>query len=652
MDFDFDKKGLKGNNVFHLALIVAFAFAIVFLYNSTYLSALPRVNNTGSNAITVTLNVSNHTSSAKGNATHGYVINEDTNYLFNFSINYTSIDGAAQENLTNINVTLRGLTYLVTAAEGLIGQFGANFSITFGWGAENGNGSVLNNWTRTNMTNSNGDMVLLWNGSIAGNNTLVFMDRNATGETVGLNYSKIWFNASASTPGAYPLTIRFFTNYSAGSMGNETNFTIIVNDTTPPSIINFSYNLSVGEIQTPSYANVSGSIVINISVVDNGNFSLTLNRTDAREISYVNVTVWNASGGELNKTYSASNLSAFGWNGNYWNVTINTAQFPDGVYNISIWANDSENNFNSTNISLVRFDNTAPTASASCSPATVNTGDTVTCTCSPSDGGSGVNTSATSITANPSTTNTGTFTNTCTFADLAGKTGTTSATYTVEQSSSGGAGAGTSTSGSAATAGTVAKAQTFTKITPGVASIVKNFDAETGLKEIQIEVKNEAQNVKVSVTKYENKPAAVSVEKAGKVFQYMQIKVDNVVDKLEKAKISTKVKKTWVSENGLAKDKVGLFKFDETAGKWNELTTTYTSEDDTYYYYDAEVASFSYFAIGERGVVEVTPGTGTTPSGDTTTGTAGGTNLTTWLWIVIGLVVVAAIAWFVWSKRK
>ena len=77
-----------------------------------------------------------------------------------------------------------------------------------------------------------------------------------------------------------------------------------------------------------------------------------------------------------------------------------------------------------------------------------------------------------------------------------------------------------------------------------------------------------------------------------------------------------KVEKSWASTNGFGKDEVSVYKFDESAGKWNELGTTFSSEDDTYYYYNAEVSSFSYFAISEKTLAtgEGTDSTGQAPS--------------------------------------
>ena len=164
----------------------------------------------------------------------------------------------------------------------------------------------------------------------------------------------------------------------------------------------------------------------------------------------------------------------------------------------------------------------------------------------------------------------------------------------------------TSTTASSPGGGTdaeVKKTHSWTKITPGAAAIMKDFDKEIGIKQIQIEVKNEAQDVKVSVTKYSSKPAEVSLEKSGKVYKYLQIKTENLEDKLDKAILTIQVEKNWTSENNISEENVAVFKFDNSSEEWNELETIYTEADDDYYYYDVEVDSFSYFAIGEKVLV-------------------------------------------------
>lgn len=427
-------------------------------------------------------------------------------------------------------------------------------------------------------------------------------------------------------------------NWSVSAMWN------ITFDSLPPAV-SFS-----GITDTINNGNYTGTIVLNVSVIK------TYSRQDAN-ISSVWFNITYSNGTQVNFTRAIVGTAA----GNNYNLSIDTTMFIDGGYNITVYANDTaltkptftQGYANGTNLNnsasiYIVLDRTAPTGSYSCSPESVSAGDTVTCSCSPSDATSGINSSATGSTTNPSTGDTGTHTLTCSFADMVGLTGSASTTYTVELIfSSGGATGITATSNQ--------KVSSFTQITPGAAAIIKNFNADTGLKEIQINVNNNAQNVKVTVTKYDTKPAEVSVEKIGKVYKYIQVNASNLADKLSNAKFTIKVNKSWVSSNSLTKDNVALFRFDSTAGKWNELTTTYASEDDTYYYYDATTPGFSYFAIGEK-TVTGQPSTqqpsGQQPSGEVPSVAEWSWN--NWMWISLGVIaaVAAAVVLFLMKKKR
>lgn len=377
-------------------------------------------------SLNVSINAGNSNYSVSGGATPLYItINEDTQYNFNFTIN-NSADGGP-ENLTDVNITVPDEFAFVS---------NSNRSYLNATGTT----SHYNQVYFSNLTVANQHHILSWNGT----NLTSSVNMNAANASC-CNISNVVLavNFSVATPGNYNITITYQFNNSATS--NRTNVSIIVNDSTKPDTVKiwptgtFDLNRS-GE-------NVSGSIVLNVSVLDNGNIT-GLNKQ--RDITHLFFNITNSSGSQ-NGTFIASNVTGVKWNEVFWNVSLDTTKFPDGQYNITIWANDSYNNLNNSKIiTNVTIDNTNPTGSVSCTPATLNSGNTVTCTCSPSDVRSGINTSATTITANPSTANTGTFTETCTFKDRAGNSGTASGTYTVEQGgtgSGGGGGGGSSSSG-------------------------------------------------------------------------------------------------------------------------------------------------------------------------------------------------------------
>lgn len=352
----------------------------------------------------------------------------------------------------------------------------------------------------------------------------------------------------------------------------------------------------------------SATLTLNISVTDAGS---------GGSVCLIDVN------GTSNQTVDVSG----GWCNS---TAINLTGSTDGNKTIRIYVNDSVNNMWGFNDSFaVQVDTTNPVAGASCLPASVTQGATVTCTCGNSDtGGSGVASYTASST--PSTSETGTYYYHCNVTDNAGNIHSSTDSYVIQ---------GLRNTRGSTPSGTTKTTNLWPTIAPGTITVMKDIDGNAGVKQIKLEVKNEAQNVKITVTKYENKPAEVSLEKTGKTYRYLQIETENLENELEKATMTIQIEKTWMSTNGFDKDNIALFRFDESNENWDELTTTYTEEDDTYYYYDIELTSFSYFAISSKAGVEVdSPETG--EPGETAG--AEGTDLT-WLWIVIGVLVLAAI---------
>jgi len=406
------------------------------------------------------------------------------------------------------------------------------------------------------------------------------------------------------------------TNADAGNWSvSVRNITI---DNTPPNV---SFTQQTNTINNGNY---SGTITLNVSVNDS---------VMGVDSVYFNIT--NSSGIQVNWT-RAINSS------NYYNITLDTTAFADGKYNVTVYANDTQlNNLNKTERIQITIDNTAPTLTFSCSPSTVNIGYPVTCSCSGS-AASGVLT--TTYTASPSTATAGTFTETCNVTNYVGNSTTATATYAVSYS-----GGNINTGGG----GGVSKTDTnsWTKITPGVAVIMKDFDKDIGVKQIQIEVNNVAQNVQIIVNKYNSKPANVTVEKSS-TYQYLSVMTRNLLNNLSRAIIESQVNKSWVLSRNFNKTDIALFKYDESSNKWNELPTTFKEEDSNYYYYDTLVTSFSYFAIAPK----EKPATTTTgePETQLEEEQEAPWTLSTWIWGAIVLVVVAGgiVLFFLLKKKR
>lgn len=376
--------------------------------------------------------------------------------------------------------------------------------------------------------------------------------------------------------------------------------------------------------------------------IDTGNYTtfININTTVAdviRPLDSVYVNITNSNGVEVNFS-KINNLTA-----TRYNLSINTSLYAEGKYNVTIYANDTLNNANRTEKIQITIDNTAPTATYTCAESSIELGGSLLCTCTPSDGGIGINSSAT-VNDSVDTSTGGLHTLTCTYADWFGHTGTTTTTYTVT-SSSGGSTTSTSTTQQALTE----KTSSWTKITTASNALMRDFGSNSGVNQIEIQVSAETTNARVTVDEYSSKPTELSVSQSNS-YRYIHVSTSNLASNLEKAIMKIKVEKSWVTQRGIGMNDVALYRYDETSNVWNELTTTFDSEDSTYYYYTVELNSFSYFSIAPKAVVSTTSGEETTPTGETESSTP----ISIWIWIVAVLFVLGIITIVIitLSKKK
>ena len=471
---------------------------------------------------------------------------------------------------------------------------------------------------------------------------------NATGTQEGV------FNATrTSTAGVYNVSAAInITKYIEGKyvLGVVANDTLNNKNATQNSTaIYFDSSIPVSwpaNISVPAAGNYSQNMSLNITAVDYVNTALGSNGSG---ISSVRFLVINGTGG-TNATYNGTREAST----DRWSTIINTSHLPDNNYSVTVYVNDSAGNTNKSSVTPLFFiDNSGPSVSYSCTPSSVTEGESIACTCSGSDATSGFNTSTISYTSTPSTTSTGTFSLSCSGADNAGNGGSISISYSVTGigSSSGGGGGG----GAGTTAGEAKKAQSWTKITPGSATIMKNFNVEYGVKEINVQVKNEAKDVKITVTKYDSKPAEVTKEKSGKVYKYLKIDTENIEGNLDKATITIKVPQEWITENSLDKDNIALFKL--VSGNWQELSTKYREADVISYYYDVDLTGFSYFAIGQKASSESEkeekPSSSAAEAVEKATEEAKSwLSNNIWLGIIIIVAIAGIIAFIIYKKRQ
>jgi len=99
-------------------------------------------------------------------------------------------------------------------------------------------------------------------------------------------------------------------------------------------------------------------------------------------------------------------------------------------------------------------------------------------------------------------------------------------------------------------------------------------------------------------------------------------------DDIQSLTISFKVSLDWFDNNDIDKDKVTLLRYHND--EWQTLTTTMTSEDDSFAYFEATTTGMSTFAIAGEQVEEDEP---SEPTGGLP-----------WLYIILGIIAIIILA--------
>lgn len=192
---------------------------------------------------------------------------------------------------------------------------------------------------------------------------------------------------------------------------------------------------------------------------------------------------------------------------------------------------------------------------------------------------------------------------------------TAAASNATNATSTGGGGGGTTTNATAketkafSTLAGVSKLLTFTQV------------ASTGLTEIDLKTISAKTGVQISAAAGSKPSGAPNPVTDGAVYSYLEITKTNVTDSdLSLVKIRFKVTKSWTTSNSIDSLKVALYRY--TSG-WDKLLTTQTSDDATYYYYEAISPGLSTFAVaGEKTTAPTPPSlTIVSPTSSATVGT-------------------------------
>jgi len=119
------------------------------------------------------------------------------------------------------------------------------------------------------------------------------------------------------------------------------------------------------------------------------------------------------------------------------------------------------------------------------------------------------------------------------------------------------------------------------------------------IRSILFKLKDQASGVSLTVVALSNKPS--NVDSLDDLYSYMNVYTGGVIStNVDFAKFSFRVPKTWLDDQGLSKDSISLYRFNDG---WQELVTDAVVETDLYHYYEASSEGFSYFAIASGSTV-------------------------------------------------
>jgi PGF-pre-PGF domain-containing protein len=119
--------------------------------------------------------------------------------------------------------------------------------------------------------------------------------------------------------------------------------------------------------------------------------------------------------------------------------------------------------------------------------------------------------------------------------------------------------------------------------------------SDLDVSKIRIKVDKSVSGVEIVVQETE-KPENIP-DASGIPYSYFNITATNLTANMT-AKIEFKVNKSWISGNNINETTIILNRYD---GNWTVLPTSKLSEDDIFFYFEAETSVFSLFAIsGEK----------------------------------------------------
>jgi len=133
------------------------------------------------------------------------------------------------------------------------------------------------------------------------------------------------------------------------------------------------------------------------------------------------------------------------------------------------------------------------------------------------------------------------------------------------------------------------------RLLPGVPVWFEIKNALIAFSRVALVAGNETRYVKIEIIRIYELPPTVS-EPPGKIYQYLEIRHENLAGNLKNATLDFRIEKKWMLDNGIDATRVFLMRY-STGGRWESLAVALLKEDSLYAYYRSEVYSLSIFSI-------------------------------------------------------
>ena len=121
----------------------------------------------------------------------------------------------------------------------------------------------------------------------------------------------------------------------------------------------------------------------------------------------------------------------------------------------------------------------------------------------------------------------------------------------------------------------------------------------TPVTAVEFDARKSAGKVTVTVEMLKNQSVLVSGLPEGEVYRHFNIWAGNsgfaTPENIENPKVSFRVEKDWLSENGI--DPASVYLYRCSTSNWAELSSGITGEDEAFFYFESETPGFAAFAV-------------------------------------------------------